>query len=266
MDSRCFIGKTFWIVEEKAKVKTGVGNWLGNKGGIGISLKIGEESFLFAGCHLAGNSFSIGMPCWLDKFSWSQQDWEKKKGPESHWERSESANSFQCEKHKSPGFRPVRLCFHLRRPQLPHWWEFRRCPQAALRKKPWCNFVLAWKPQTNLRNTDAAQKWPTWKESPNFFAKGFHWRGNWVSADLQVPEEPAKVWSDFRKEPGVDRQNHLQVKSFKCSWASLLWCCEQLVLEWSQTCFFTVWRSSDAGSERSMMRSLIPRIFCLGHE
>jgi len=44
---------------ESAEVKTGLGNILGNKGGIGISVKIYNTSFLFINCHLASGQKNI---------------------------------------------------------------------------------------------------------------------------------------------------------------------------------------------------------------
>ncbi len=37
-------------------VSTGISNIIGNKGAVGISFSLGDKSFLFINCHLAGNS------------------------------------------------------------------------------------------------------------------------------------------------------------------------------------------------------------------
>ena len=39
---------------ESDEVATGFGNLIGNKGGIGISFKFFQKSFLFINCHLPG--------------------------------------------------------------------------------------------------------------------------------------------------------------------------------------------------------------------
>lgn len=44
---------------ESASVASGIGNTLGNKGGIGISLTIGNTKLLFVCCHLASDVKNI---------------------------------------------------------------------------------------------------------------------------------------------------------------------------------------------------------------
>ena len=50
------VKEVYIIDKESNEIATGLGNYLGNKGGIGVKIIIGNKSLLFVNCHLAAKN------------------------------------------------------------------------------------------------------------------------------------------------------------------------------------------------------------------